>query len=338
MLFHLDPEKVHQRVAAGLRFVMSIPGLGSWLRSYYNIRDARLQVNVLGMSFPNPVGMAAGFDKEARLYNALTNLGFGHVETGTFTPKGQPGNPKPRLFRIPEDRALINRMGFNNCGAAIAAKRLKTNKPKIIVGVNLGKNTTTPNEQAVQDYLEAFKKLYDSADYFVINVSCPNISDLRELQDKESLRAILLAVTKENRQKPKPKPILLKLSPDLNTDQIDDTLQIIEETGIDGIVATNTSVNRQGLKTKKEVIDSIGNGGLSGLPIKDRSTEIIRYIAKKKPGFPIIGVGGIFTPDDAIEKLRAGASLIQVYTGFIYQGPGIARKINKTLLKQLNKS
>jgi dihydroorotate dehydrogenase len=281
------------------------------------------------------VGIAAGFDKQAELYNELSNFGFGFIEIGTVTPKGQPGNPKPRLFRLPPDKALINRMGFNNGGVNNAVKNLKKRKTHVVVGGNIGKNTLTPNSEAINDYVFCFEELFDFVDYFVVNVSCPNITDLHELQDQDSLVKILGKIQEINHTKIQPKPVLLKVSPDLNNKQLDEVIEIVRLTGIDGVVATNTTVSRQNLQTDDVRIKEIANGGLSGKPISDRSTEVIRYLAEKSgKAFPIIGVGGIFTPEDAIEKLNAGADLVQVYTGFIYEGPFIAKKINKALIKK----
>lgn len=335
--FRFDPEWVHHRVMAMLKFLLSIPGARPLIRKMMVVEDPRLNKKLFGLTFPNPVGMAAGFDKEGKYYNALADLGFGFVEIGTFTPKGQPGNEKPRLFRITQDEGLINRMGFNNSGAKKAIERIKKNQPKCIIGGNIGKNTATPNAEASHDYYRAFDTLFPYVDYFVINVSCPNITDLHELQDKDELLKIVETVTSLNQQKLSPKPVLLKISPDLNFSQIDDTLDIVKQTGLDGIIATNTSISRDKLKTEEPQIKKIGNGGLSGKPIRDRSTEIIQYISKKTDrSIPIIGVGGIFTPEDAIEKLEAGADLIQVYTGFVYEGPFIAKRINKAILNKIN--
>lgn len=330
-----DPEWVHHRVTEMVKFGFRIPGVRAIARKTMVVKHPKLEREVFGLRFPNPVGMAAGFDKEGKLYNELADMGFGFVEIGTFTPVGQKGNPKPRLFRIPNDEGLINRMGFNNSGAVAAAERIKKNKPNCIIGGNIGKNTATPNAEAIKDYEAAFDTLFPYVDYFVVNVSCPNITDLHELQDKEALLQILETVTRLNKLKNTPKPILLKVSPDLNQNQLDDTLAIVEQTHLDGIIATNTSVSREGLQTSPERIAEIKNGGLSGKPIRERSTEVIRYIAEKtQKRIPIIGVGGIMTPEDAIEKLDAGADLIQVYTGFIYEGPFIAKKINKAILRK----
>ncbi len=335
--FRFDPEWVHHRVMAMLKFLLGIPGARALARKMMVVEDPKLNKQLFGLTFPNPVGMAAGFDKEGRYYNALADLGFGFVEIGTFTPEGQPGNEKPRLFRIPQDEGLINRMGFNNSGAVKAVERIKKNRPKCIIGGNIGKNTATPNAEATHDYHKAFETLFPHVDYFVINVSCPNITDLHELQDKDELLKIVQTVTNLNQQKSTPKPVLLKISPDLNFKQIDDTLDIVKQTGLDGIIATNTSISRDKLKTEGAEIKKIGNGGLSGKPIRERSTEVIRYVSKKTDKkIPIIGVGGIFTPEDAIEKLEAGADLIQVYTGFVYEGPFIAKRINKAILNYIN--
>ncbi len=312
-----------------------IPGKAWFVRKLTTVKDPVLEREVFGLRFKNPVGIAAGFDKQAEMYNELANLGFGFIEVGTITPKGQPGNPQPRLFRLPKDKALINRMGFNNSGVDAAIANLKNRKTNIIIGGNIGKNTATPNEKAVDDYIYVFEKLFDYVDYFVVNVSCPNITNLHELQDQKSLTMIRNEIQKINpaRAGLKPKPVLLKVSPDLNEKQLDEVIEIIATTKIDGVVATNTTVARNGLSTDQQKIDEIANGGLSGRPIKNRSTEVIRYLAEKSgKAFPIIGVGGIFTPEDAIEKIKAGADLVQVYTGFIYEGPMIARRINKALL------
>ena len=338
LLFSFDPEKVHHFATGSLKFLFSIPLLGKAVSNRATFRDKRLERELFGLKFPNPVGIAAGFDKNATSFNELGKLGFGFVEIGTVTPKGQPGNPKPRLFRLPDDHALINRMGFNNHGLNSVVKNLKKRKGNIIIGGNLGKNTATPNSSAVNDYVVVFKGLFDYVDYFTVNVSCPNISDLRELQDQEALLEILNSLQAINQQKDNPKPILLKLSPDLNEKQLDEVIEVVAQTNIDGVVAVNTTISRSGLATDKESVNRMGKGGLSGKPIKDRSTEIIRYLAQKsKKAFPIIGVGGIFTAQDALEKLNAGADLVQVYTGFIYEGPFIAREINKQLLKTLEK-
>jgi dihydroorotate dehydrogenase len=292
-----------------------------------------LEVEVAGIKFPNPVGLAAGFDKNASFYNQFSSFGFGFIEIGTVTPLAQPGNRKPRIFRLKADKALINRMGFNNKGVNQAVKKL-SKKHNLIIGGNIGKNTATSNNVAYLDYLKCFRDLYPVVDYFVVNVSCPNISDLSKLQDQDMLEQILDELTKHRKTESVIKPIFLKVSPDLNTKQIDETLDIVTKTNIDGLVVSNTTVSRDNLKTSSKLVQKIANGGLSGLPIRHRSTEMIKYISNKTSGkIPIIGVGGIMTANDAMEKLAAGASLIQVYTGFIYEGPTIVKRINKALLQ-----
>lgn len=333
LLFAFPPEGIHRAVAKLLPVFFSIPGVKPLMRKTMVVRDPRLERKLFGLRFPNPVGVAAGFDKEVSLYNELGYMGFSHVEIGTITPRAQAGNPKPRLFRLPEDQALINRMGFNNLGAEDCITKLKKKNPQIIVGGNIGKNTSTPNEKAADDYCFCFEKLFSFVDYFVINVSCPNIKDLQKLQDKDETLKILHAIQNINKAKDSPKPVLLKISPDLSHGQLDDIIDIIRETGLQGIVATNTSPLRENLQTPREKISDIGQGGLSGMPIKHKSTRTIAYLHKKTGGtIPIIGAGGIFSAADAIEKLQAGASLVQVYTGFIYQGPGIAKQINSHLM------
>lgn len=334
LFFKIDPEKAHHLVVIFIKFVHKIP-FGAWLlKSIFTIKSKALERTVFGLKFKNPVGLAAGFDKNASFYTEFANLGFSFIEIGTVTPKSQPGNPKKRLFRLPKDKALINRMGFNNLGVDEVVKNLKKRKDfSVIIGGNIGKNTATSNEDAVNDYVICFNKLYDYADYFVVNVSCPNISNLSKLQNKDSLMQILSAVAAERKKKDTSKPVLLKISPDLNFNQIDEVLEIISLTGMDGVVATNTTISREGLTTSSKAITEIGNGGLSGNPLKIRSTEIIRYIYHKTGGkLPIIAVGGIFTAEDAVEKLNAGASLVQLYTGFIYEGPMLTKRICKKLI------
>jgi dihydroorotate dehydrogenase len=335
ILFKIYPETVHEFTVGGVKTAHRIPGLPWVMKKWFEVADARLERDVFGLHFKNPVGLAAGFDKNADFFKEFESFGFGFIEIGTVTPRPQPGNPKPRSFRLPEDKALINRMGFNNSGVDVAASRLKNRKSDLIIGGNIGKNTATLNCNATEDYTMVFNTLYDVVDYFVVNVSCPNITNLKELQDKDSLKLILEAIAEQRKLKANYKPVLLKIAPDLNLNQVDDVLQVVSDSGIDGIVATNTSVSREGLITDVNKIQSIGNGGLSGLPLKQRSTEIIRHIAKQTEGkLPIIGVGGIMNPIDAIEKLEAGASLIQVYTGFIYEGPNLVRNINKAILNR----
>lgn len=300
------------------------------MRRKYEVRDPGLEREVFGLKFRNPVGLAAGFDKDAKLYRELSSLGFGFIEIGTLTPRAQPGNEKTRLFRLKEDQAIINRMGFNNGGVESAVKRLKNN-PGILIGGNIGKNKSTPNEQAGEDYRICFEALFDYVDYFVVNVSSPNTPNLRELQDKEPLMALLGNLQETNRKKPAPKPILLKIAPDLSDPQLLDIIDIVRQTGIAGVIATNTTITREGLVSENRE----ETGGLSGKPLRARSTEVIRFLAEKSGrAFPIIGVGGIHSGEDAIEKLEAGASLIQLYTGFIYEGPKLIADINRSILKR----
>jgi len=336
LLFLLKPEKVHELIITILKIGFRIPFLlSSFLSLFYQYKHKKLHTPFLGLDFDNPVGLAAGFDKNAEVYNEFSHFGFSFIEIGTVTPRPQPGNPKPRSFRIPKDKALINRMGFNNKGVDHAASQLRKNKPKVIIGGNIGKNTATANENSINDYSEAFNKLYPHVDYLVINLSCPNIKNLNELQDKNKTIEIIKVLDKNRNAFNDRKPILLKISPDLTKEQLDDAIDIYYQTGIDGIIATNTTVSRENLQTEQKSIESIGNGGLSGKPLTKRSTEFIRYISEKSNGeIPIIGVGGIMTVEDAIEKIRAGATLIQVYTGFIYNGPAFVKKINKAILKE----
>ena len=290
---------------------------------------------MFGIKFKNPVGLAAGFDKNGKYIKEMSNLGFGFIEIGTITPKPQPGNPKKRLFRVQNDLAIINRLGINNDGNILCAERLKKNSSDVVIGGNIGKNTTTSNENADTDYIQNFEILHQYVDYFVLNVSCPNVSNFTKLQDVEFLKKLVPQLKKINSTKPKKKPILIKISPDLNQDQLDETIDLIRSEKLDGIIATNTTTSRNNLKTNKSKIEKIGNGGLSGEPLKNKSTEIIRYISKKTNGnLPIIGVGGIMNPKDALDKIKAGADLIQLYTGFIYEGPSIVKKINQYLSKK----
>jgi len=333
ILFLFDPEAVHHFTFKMVRFFHQI-GCGGIFRSIYKKEDKRLERELFGLTFPNPVGLAAGFDKDAKLYKELSNFGFGFIEIGTVTPKPQPGNPKKRLFRLKKDSAIINRMGFNNGGVEAAVSRLKQN-PKIgarghvLVGGNIGKNKITPNDEAVNDYVICFEALYDHVDYFVVNVSSPNTPNLRALQDKEPLTALLNTLQQKNNEKTSRKPILLKIAPDLTDSQLLDIINIVAETKIDGVIASNTTISRDGLRSenKKEM------GGLSGKPLTHRSTEVIRFLSEKSnKAFPIIGVGGIHSAADALEKIEAGASLVQLYTGFIYEGPALIKSINKSLL------
>ncbi len=337
LLFLLQPETVHHLIVNFLKIGFRIPGIAYLVKKSLRVKDNRLKTMFLGIEFDNPVGFAAGFDKNAEVYNQFSNFGFSFIEIGTVTPKAQAGNPKPRSFRIPQDKGLINRMGFNNKGVDYAVNQLKNKRHKTIIGGNIGKNTATSNDDALTDYVICFEKLYDHVDYFVVNLSCPNIKDLRKLQDKDSTITILNKLTEIRRSKSPYIPILLKISPDLTNDQLDDVVETFNITGIDGIVATNTTVSRENLATNKKQIEEIADGGLSGQPLARRSTDIIKYITDKSDGtIPIIGVGGIMTVNNAIEKLNAGATLIQLYTGFIYEGPAFVKRINKALLK--NKS
>jgi dihydroorotate dehydrogenase len=334
LLFLLQPETVHHLIVSLIKVFFVIPGIKPIVRSAYRVRDPKLEREVFGLKFENPVGLAAGFDKNATFFNQFSAFGFSFIEVGTVTPVGQPGNPKPRSFRLTKDKALINRMGFNNEGAKAAAIRLRKRRSNVIIGGNLGKNTATPNDKAVDDYAAVFEELYEVADYFVVNVSCPNISDLRHLQDRDQLDGILSGLSTIRAEKAIRKPVLVKISPDLNNNQIDDVIDLSGLHGMDGIIATNTTITRDGLSTESGKVKEIGNGGLSGSPVRDRSTEIIRYIHEKTAGkLPIIGVGGIMNPEDAIEKIKAGASLIQIYTGFIYEGPSLVRRINRKILR-----
>ena len=335
LLFSIDPEKVHYFTFALIRNLSKIPGVPKLLRALYLNKDPRLERTLFGLTFKNPVGLAAGFDKNAVLFNELADFGFGFVEIGTLTPKGQEGNPKQRLFRLKDDQGLINRMGFNNDGVAAAITHLKKNKKKLIIGGNIGKNTGIPLEQYTQDYCDTFYELHPYVDYFVLNVSCPNVGSHAKLQDKDYLLELIGAVQKINAEKPVQKPILLKIAPDLNSQQLDEIIELVAETQIDGVIASNTSTNREGLKTPKNQLEAIGNGGLSGLPIKERSTATIQYLADhSNKAFPIIGVGGIHTAEDALEKIDAGADLVQLYTGFVYEGPRLIKEINKALLQR----
>lgn len=334
IFFLFDPETIHHFVFGMLKFVNKIPGVSALIRSMYLVEDKRLERELFGLKFKNPVGLGAGFDKDAKLIDELANLGFGFIEIGTITPLAQSGNDLPRLFRLPADEALINRMGFNNGGMDAAVERLKNRKSDILVGGNIGKNKLTPNENATDDYVKSYNALYDYVDYFTVNVSSPNTPNLRALQEKEPLKQLLQTLKDINALKVKPKPILLKIAPDLTNEQLDDIVEIVQETKIDGVIATNTTISRENLKTSKATIEAIGMGGLSGKPVRTRSTEVIKYLAdKSNKSFPIIGVGGIHSAADAIEKINAGASLIQIYSGFIYEGPALIKEINKALLK-----
>lgn len=335
MFFSFDPEKIHHFTFSLLRFSHKI-GLGGAFHNSYNVEHPKLERELFGLKFPNPVGLAAGFDKDAKLYKELSNLGFGFIEIGTVTPKPQVGNEKPRLFRLKEDSAIINRMGFNNGGVEQAVERLKENpmpgeRKHVLIGGNIGKNKTTPNEEAVNDYIICFEALFEYVDYFVVNVSSPNTPNLRALQEKKPLTELLQTLQDKNDSKEKRKPILLKIAPDLTDEQLLDIIEIVATTKIDGVIATNTTISREGISSgnKNEM------GGLSGKPLAKRATEVIRFLSEKSNrAFPIIGVGGIHSAKDALEKLDAGASLIQLYTGFVYEGPGLIKDINEAILNK----
>jgi dihydroorotate dehydrogenase len=335
-LFLFDAEKVHYFTTFLLKFLLKFGFTRIIFKKLFVLEDPKLERTVFGLKFKNPVGMAAGFDKNAEMFNDLAYCGFGFIEVGTLTPLGQSGNPKPRLFRIKKDKGILNRLGFNNKGVASAIPHLKVRKhSNLIIGGNIGKNKITPNEDATNDYVLAFEQLFPYVDYFVVNVSSPNTANLRDLQEKEPLTALLSELKNRNSLKEKPKPILLKIAPDLTNLQLDDIIEIVRFTKIDGVIATNTTIERDDLKTDSKLLMQYGAGGISGKPLAKRSTEVIRYLHDNSKGeFPIIGVGGIHSADDALEKLAAGASLIQLYTGFIYEGPGIVRKINEAILKQ----
>ena len=334
-LFLFNPEFIHHITFKIIKIGGMIPGkMWSW-RLIFRVKDTRLEREVFGLKFDNPVGLAAGFDKDAKLFDELASFGFGFIEIGTVTPLPQDGNPKPRLFRLKDDSGLINRMGFNNQGIEAVVARLRRKKSDIIIGGNIGKNKVTPNEEAANDYAICFEKLFPYVDYFAVNVSSPNTPGLRDLQEKAPLTALLNSLQELNNKKDKRKPILLKIAPDLTNEQLDDIITIVADTKIDGVIATNTTIDRSGLKTDKNKVDAIGNGGFSGKPVGLRSTEVIKYLAdKSNRAFPIIGVGGIHSAEDALEKLDAGATLLQVYTGFIYEGPSLVKRINKAILKR----
>jgi dihydroorotate dehydrogenase len=338
ILFKFDPEKVHYFVTRNLKRFNRFPGGAALSRQLWLVDDKRLEREVFGLKFKNPVGLAAGFDKNGETIAEMANLGFGFVEVGTVTPLPQPGNPKPRMFRLPADAALINRMGFNNLGVDVLASRIASyrkspaaKRQNIIIGGNIGKNKNTPNEDAVSDYIKCFDRLFDVVDYFVVNVSSPNTPGLRALQEKEPLMHILNTLQQRNHKNNISRPILLKIAPDLTNDQLNDIVEIVQQTGIAGVIATNTTISRDGLQSPQKVVQE--TGGLSGKPLTSRSTEVIKYLSEKSNrSFPIIGVGGIHSPEEAQEKLDAGASLVQLYTGFIYEGPGLIGRINKFLL------
>ena len=335
LLFLFDPEKIHHFIFWMIKYGSKVPGKQPAIRSIYQVNDKRLERELFGLKFKNPVGLAAGFDKNAVLYNELANFGFGFIEIGTVTPKGQAGNPKKRLFRLKSDKGIINRMGFNNEGLEAAIEQLKKNKGKLIIGGNIGKNTNTAPEDYTKDYLECFNGLHPYVDYFVLNVSCPNVGSHAKLNDKDYLEELISSVQKANITFDEQKPILLKIAPDLNNIQLDEIIELVATTKIDGVIASNTSIDRSNLKVDPKRLLEIGNGGLSGQPIKEKSTQVIKYLAdKSNKAFPIIGVGGIHSAQDSLEKLDAGADLVQIYTGFIYEGPKLVKDINKAILKR----
>ena len=331
LLFSRSPEQAHHLTFDLLEQASKVPGALALVGGAKP--PAKAAVEVMGLRFPSPVGLAAGMDKDAKHVDALSALGFGFIEIGTLTPVAQPGNEQPRLFRLPADRALINRMGFNNSGVQAAVERLRKRKPGIIVGGNIGKNKVTPNEQALDDYVTCFEALYPVVDYFVVNVSSPNTPGLRALQDKGPLLEILTRLHALNGQRsgsgPR-KPILLKIAPDLTDAQLDDVVAVVKESGIAGVIATNTTISREGLRTPKGEVEAMGAGGVSGAPVRQRSTEVVRYLRDRLPRpIVIIGVGGIDSAEAAMEKLEAGADLVQVYTGLIYEGPALVKRINQ---------
>ena len=337
LFFLFNPESIHHFTFKMVKLMMHLPGMFGFTKGMYQVKDKKLKRTVMGIDFPNPVGLAAGFDKDAKLFDELSAYDFGFIEIGTLTPKAQPGNPLPRLFRVAKDNGLINRMGFNNGGLEAAVYRLSKKKTDVIIGGNIGKNKVTPNEEATEDYVKGFKALFNYVDYFVVNVSSPNTPGLRELQEKAPLLELLKTLQVLNKAKENPKPIALKIAPDLTNSQLDDIIEISKEVELSAVIATNTTIDRSGLKTATSEIDKIGAGGLSGAPVRHRSTEVVKYLKASLPKeTSIIAVGGIFTGEDALEKLNAGADLIQVYTGFIYEGPSIVKNINKAILASLN--
>ena len=337
ILFLFPPEFAHNLSFFLLRIIFSIPFFKTIFKRKYLINNKKLNKKLFGLNFSNPVGLAAGFDKNAKLYDHCDAFGFSFVEIGTVTPKPQQGNPKPRLFRVKKDRALINRMGFNNDGLEKICDRLRKKKSNIIIGGNIGKNKKTPFDQSFEDYKICFENLFDYVDYFVLNISSPNTPKLRELQGKKELEKLIIEVRKLNSKKSNPKPILIKISPDLNNFQLDDVIALVQKYNISGIVATNSTNSREKLTIEEEKIKKIGLGGLTGRPIKSKSTNVIKYICKKSSGkVPIIAVGGIMSVEDALDKIEAGASLLQLYTGFVYEGPILVKKINKAILNNFN--
>ena len=335
VFFLFDPEKIHHFVIAALRLLALIPGMNTALKKMFVVKNPALERNLFSIRFPNPIGLAAGFDKDAKLIREMALLGFGFVEVGTVTPRPQPGNPKPRMFRLKKDQALINRMGFNNEGVDAMVQRLRNRPANVIVGGNIGKNKSTPNEAAVEDYEYCFRALFNHVDYFVVNVSSPNTPDLRSLQEKEPLARMLKQLQMVNDElSAKNDKREGEIAPDLSFQQLDEIVEVVLELQLDGIIATNTTISRSNLQTDADVVEAAGAGGLSGKPLTDRSTEVIRYLAAKSGDqFVIIGVGGIHSPQDALDKMNAGADLIQLYTGFIYEGPSLIRNISNEIVK-----
>ena len=339
VLFQFDAEKVHYFVVGLLNQIHRFAPARQLFRSLYVVQHPALETNFIGLKFPNPVGLAAGFDKNAQHIDALADCGFGFIEIGTVTPKSQPGNDKPRLFRLKADQAILNRMGFNNDGVEAAIVQLKARQNRqIIIGGNIGKNKWTPNEEAANDYLTCFEALFPYVDYFVVNVSSPNTPNLRALQEKEPLQDLLLRLQELNKQQSQPKPILLKIAPDLSNSQIDEIIEIVTYTKIAGLIVANTTISREGLRTPAAQIEQMGAGGISGKPVTLRATEMVKYIHEQSNGkIPMMAVGGIHTAQDALDKLAAGATLVQLYTGFIYEGPALVKAINRALLQRVQK-
>ena len=335
ILFSFSPETAHNIVVGLLRFLNYFPIFPPLLRIFYCYKSPKLEKEVMGIKFKNPIGLAAGFDKNGEIYNQLSDFGFGFIEIGSLTPNEQIGNPKPRCFRLLQDSAIINRMGINNNGVKFAVSKLKERKSKTVIGANIIKSTASGNDMAPHDYEKSFAQLYDFVDYFVVNVSCPNVKGVTKLQDINSLSEIVDRLTTLRKYFDEYRPILLKISPDLTFEQLDEIIDLILVSGMDGIVATNTTTSREFLTTPSDRVDFIGDGGLSGAPLFKKSLEIVQYIYNKTNGqLPIIAVGGVMTPKQAKEMIDSGASLVQIYTGFIYNGPGFVRSILKYLAKK----
>ena len=334
VLFLFSPERIHGIVMSMLRVVNYIPFSGHLVRMIFNYQNPKLEREVFGIKFKNPVGLAAGFDKNGDAYTLMAYLGFSFVEIGSLTPEAQGGNPKPRCFRLPKDQALINRMGINNNGVKYAVEYIKNHKPNCIIGGNLSKNSTVSNEDAPKDYEKSFALLYDFVDYFVLNVSCPNVKNLDKLQNINSLSEIIDRLLTLRRYYDDYRPILLKVSPDIEQKHLDEIIDLVLVSGLDGVIATNTTRSREPLTTDKESVAAIGDGGMSGAPLFEKSLSFVKYIHQRTNGqLPIIAVGGIMSPEKAKAMLDAGASLIQVYSGFIYNGPAFVKEINKYLVK-----